>query len=283
MPATKDSGTILDWLKSIEANHFLPTTGNSLGPTGPGDRAGFVLDGPGDEDYTVTALPDSTRMDVGVGYKNNDLSVDGGTFDEGVIHRSDYDKFPDTYDEPAEWWYSSGGDWFWTVATFEDAGGTTRVNGMGWQAVSRYWDYHELYDCARVAMLLFSDSDNYNPTSGTQRGWGGILSGLAKIDDVVRIDEDIVLNWEETVNPFIGGLTQANTWRATGRMGILKDEGGRTIVGSINAWGVDVNSDQFVPPHTAEVTAGGRTYEYINPLGNANSWEEGLSLFFRTA
>jgi len=188
---------------------------------------------------------------------------------------------PQSYDTPVTWYWYTGGDWSWFVAK-HDSDFVTPVVGLGWQTVDRYWDYYKVYDSAREAMFLHSNYEDDDDEVSFRDGWAaGRGGGLAKIDDSQASNNNgNILNYGDTVNPFFGGLTQANTWRATGRIAILKGDEGRQIVGSIDAWGVDDNGDQFVPPHTAEVTAGGRTYEYINPLDD--SWDGDVSMFFRT-
>jgi len=277
MPATVTDGTALDFLQSIESNHYLPTATTQLSPGSDSDRAGFILDGQGDEDYVVTMRPDGNRMDVGVGYKANAaLDTDGGSFQEGVIHRARlHDPVaPQSYDTPVTWYWYTGGDWSWFVATFADQYDTQRVMGLGYQHVDRYWGYHKLYDSAREAMFLHSDIES------DIAGWGGDGGGgLAKIDDSQARDGPI-LNYGETANPHIGGLTQANTWRSTGSMGILKGDDSTQLVGKIDAWGADPNKDSVVPAHLDEVTAGGRSYQYIRPM--QDSWDGSATFFFRT-
>lgn len=268
MPASKTSGTWLDFIKSVESKHYLTTKAKSLNPADDTEPAWVVFDGPGDEDHVLYIHPDNGDFDAAVGYNANTATQSsGGTFKDGTIYNPSYNSPPSSHSNSITWWFYSGADWYWTV------GKHGSLFALGWHEVNQYWSYHEQYDAARVAMLFYSGGDRFGDSL-----WFGNAGGVAAKIDANTGGSERILE-ENDGQKLRAGLSQANTWRATDATVVYKQDDATHIAGTIDGWGFDVQKSAVVPAHETELSAGGRSYQYILPPNT--DWND-QPIFFRT-
>jgi len=254
MPATEQSGTVLDWLQDIEANHYLTTTSSNTSPADDTETFYAVWGGQDDEDFVLTATPDTTDLSVAAGYNAATSQTSGGDFDDDVYSQRNNDA-PQSYTDSVEYYYDSGTDWFWTVAKGDF--GSNNYIALGWQTVNTYWEYTFSHKSVQEALLAHSDDD-------INDGFADAAS-MCRIDNEQSLSRTLLRNRQDTLQPLIGSLTQANTWRTTDRTIVLKGDGGPAVVGEIDAWGLDPAPQSRRPDHRDTFDTGSAVYEYIWP------------------
>lgn len=252
MSASQNSGTAQDWIEFVEQNHYLSV--NTSGWNSDNDRYVIYWDDP---------VGGGEVVGIEVQYDNTQLSVGAGDGVGGVSSLQFNDQFWQsnntgwvTQSTPTTWWWDAGSDYFWTVArangTDDDGNTYDRTRWLGWQTVDEHYPYAETYDASRIATFY-----------SNQGGWQSFAS-IDHAGDAGPLKHDS----GNTASPQAASLTEGSTWLVHQPTHVAQTLSGRSLVGTVDAWGVDAGTSR--PQHRDTITCGTTTFEYIAP-GTADS------------